>query len=190
MNPANQPPACHPENQVARRGSFLGSQGSRFIYQELADIYLDHYWTTAGPIRRVTFFCVYWGMSAALVQTAFAQLPGHPTPFLHTPAAIGLIDVQNLGQEPEVTGPLPIPLPPQNALFYNGFLGQVRLLPWHDRARLQRNNNQGPFHYHSHLRRAPNRHGPTPPIDPGGRYMWGQEVGFGTHVQSYRRMQQ
>jgi len=179
----NQPPAHHPNNLVPPQGTFIGSHSSRFINQEISDVYLDHYWDTQGRIRRIAFVCVHWGTSVALVQYA----AGRPGPFFYHAATVGFLNIQNLGQEPEVPGALPIPMHIQNGIFYGGHFVQGLPLPWHDRLVLRRNNN-GTLHYHAHLPRPQRQHGPTPPINPDGNYYWGRQIGIGTHVQGWRQL--
>lgn len=158
----NQPPPYAQECRVPSRGYFIGSIGSRFMDQQMNDLYLRHYWTTVGQLERIAFVCIHWGVSVAVVQVANALTAGHPGQFVLNPGGHASITLQNLGQDPEVQGPLPNVVPAPAGLISNGVFIQGHPLAWHDKFVLQATNNQA-IHYHAHEKR--DDHTITPPID-------------------------
>lgn len=181
----NQPPALDVNCETPRSGCFIGSTASRFVDQQTNDIYLDHYWSANGPIDRVAFICIHWGLLGAFVESAVAPVVGQPGPFSLNPGGTGIINIQNMGQEPEVQGPLPNVVAQPTGMWSNGVFVPGHSVPWHDKLELSPIHAPH-IHYHAHKKR--NDHQITPDIKPDGKYKWGQRITLGTHVQNFRRL--
>jgi hypothetical protein len=161
-----------------------------FPNQVQNDIYLDHYWTKVGLLRRIAFATARWGVCVASVQVAVAQMPGQPGAFLTDPGSLHLIAVNNQGIVP----PAPfghLHIHQQGPYLINGVLIHGYTIIWHHKYHITRIPVGRYLHYHEHEERVD--HGPDNlDIKPQGegRHLAGRKLIIGTQVQGFRQIAQ
>ncbi|KAH9849162.1 hypothetical protein C2E23DRAFT_737931 [Lenzites betulinus] len=195
----------HPNNNVdgvivPRGGWWLGSSKSMFKEQLAADIYLQDIWHTQGPVRRVATICVSWGMSIAVIQEAYAPVPGQPGPWNIENDLNHMIMVQDFGLQQLVVPGAPDDLPNQQPagvghFVVNNLAVMAARLPWHHRLimEVQGLEHEGRLrlHYHKHHPRKGHRKMEPPkirgPNDPKRKHWIFDQVVFSTQIQNCRR---
>ena len=194
----------HYEGKVVPKGGWLlGSSASLFVEQWAGDIYLHDYWDVVGWLFWVTTISPSWGMSMAVVETAFRPAPAQqPTPWQIEPHGYLRISVVDRGQQP-ITNPhrldVPIiatiapPLPPIAVYQLAGGAYIVgHSMPWHHTVELTKilgkTDDNNLLHYHKHDTRVGHR--PAPPILPRhrGKHYILNKVVYTTQVQNCRRV--
>ena len=173
---------------IVSRPTFIGALSCLFPNQVQNDIYLDHYWTKLGLVRRITFATARWGVCVASVQVAVAILPGHPGAFFTDPGSLNLITVSNQGILPAVPFGLPH-IHQQGPFMINGNLIQGYVIIWHRKYSIVGHPIGRLLHYHEHEERVD--HGPyNLDIKPQGvgRHLAGRKLIIGTQVQGFRQM--
>ncbi|KAI6013567.1 hypothetical protein EDC04DRAFT_2757858 [Pisolithus marmoratus] len=164
---------------------FLGSEGSRFVGQELTDIHYTGWRGHPGiiPIRQHSIVLAYglWFLYPEWMP-GNAWVPFHP----HVPA----MHVMDLGPvlPPGMPPPPPLHLLPVAFLLGGQALRIGYAVPWfHDLDIFQMDFRRirRRMHYYQHRRRQ--AHHVTPNMIPNGRHYSFNTLRYGTQINEYRR---
>ncbi|KAI0715192.1 hypothetical protein C8Q76DRAFT_618301 [Earliella scabrosa] len=177
---------------VPRGGKFIGSVASLFRTRAAADIHLENFWHTIGPMRRVCFWTKVWGGTIIIVERAYRAEDGaEPTQYEYYGNGLTMLNVEDHGQQFADREDVPNILPDDFNADYEieGEFYPALAVPWHREITVRKSQDHpSPFHYHQARRRWLGRNdAPKPRPQNKGSHWSFKSLLIRVQVQSSRR---